>query len=189
MAGKTMDIVLDQLERILICRACERYVDSAREPKGRPGDQAKRSGDLNGRLSLFRRVEQVVKIDEAHDYAESARIRFVQSLYKFELGAEEANNSKRLVHSTIANPGERPVIQFYVDAAGAIVKRPRLTAEEQRGGMDIVSTPVSVPQLVYNFIVEALEAMQEWRPEDARVVVPLNAKFGVGLLPDMEAEK
>ena len=85
MAGKTMDIVLDQLERILICRACERYVDSAREPKGRPGDQGKRSGDLNNRLSLFRRVEQVVKIDEAHDYAESARIRFVQSLYKFEL--------------------------------------------------------------------------------------------------------
>jgi hypothetical protein len=186
--GRTIEVALNFKDRSLLLQAVRAYIDGAARCQacGRPDKEEKR--DKNRELSILDRLQRLVDRRVVEEFGESLELELSSANEEFGKAFEIAKTCGKFVHYT---GSERNIPYAYKDATSQLIKRPRLTEEQERGEEKVKelwgSSNVPFPMGVYAFCKTALEGMALWTSWSAEGVSNLNSKFGVGgLSPDLE---
>jgi len=186
--GRTIEVSLDLKDRSLLLQAVRAYIDGAARCQqcGRPAADEKR--DKNKELAILDRLQRLVDRRVCEEFGEALELELSSGNEEFVKAFETAKECGKFCHYTGA---DRSMPYAYKDATGLLVKRPRLTDEQERGAEKVKelwgTANVPFPMGVYAFVKVALEGMALWTSWSAEGVSALNAKFGVGqLAPDLE---
>jgi hypothetical protein len=188
VAGKTIEVELDLKDRNLLLQAVQAYIDGATHCQacGRPDKDEKR--DKINELAILDRLQQVVERRVVEEFNESLELELSSAVDEFNKAFEMAKTCGKFVHYA---GGERQIPFAYKDATNALVKRPKLTEDQERGIEKVKelygTLAVPMPMGIFAFCKKALAGMERWTSWSAGPATSLNAKFGVGLLsPDLE---
>jgi len=183
--GRTIEVELDFKDRELLIQAVLGYVDNAARCQtcGRPDKEEKR--DKAHELAILDRIMKLVDRVVIEQYHEGCSIDLAERTDQFLKDYEVVKASGKFCHAVGQN---QPFC--YKDAAGVLVKRPKLTEDEERGVEKCIETfgslAVPFPMGVFAFAKRALTGMDRWVAWTAGPVSSLNAKFGVGGLDPSE---
>lgn len=184
--GKTIEVELDFRDRELLIQAVLGYVDSAARCQqcGRPDEKEGRNKARE--LAILDRIMKLVDKTVVEQFHEGNSIGLAERTDQFLKDFKVAQENGKFCHTV----GQQNQPFCYKDAAGVLIKRPKLTEAEEHGVETCVKTfgslAVPFPMGLYAFIKKALLGSDRWIAWTCGPVTSLNEKFGVGGLDPSE---
>jgi hypothetical protein len=186
--GKTVNVALTFKDRSLLLQAVRAYIDGAARCQGCGRPDKDEGRDKVKELALLDRIQKVVDSRVVEEYMECLELELSSSNDEFLKAFETAKTCGKFVHFA---GGEKQIPFAYKDATSKLIKRPRLTEEQEHGVEKLKelygTIEVPFPIGLFAFAKKALMGMTLWTTYIAGPATALNSKFGVGGLgPDEE---